>query len=57
MTDKKTKGHVEFNPSPVQVTADRPGDEEMREQLDEMIQQDGFPGSCGVIESEEKQEK
>lgn len=49
MTDRKPKGHVEFHQPAVKLVADIPGDEEMREHLDEMMQTDGYPGSCTVI--------
>lgn len=44
----KGKGHVEFRQSAVKLVADLPGDEEMREHLDEQIAKDGYPGSCGI---------
>ncbi|WP_166241304.1 hypothetical protein [Paenibacillus turpanensis] len=49
MTKPKAKGHVEFHQPVVQLAADLPQDEEMREHLDEMKANDGYPGSCGII--------
>ncbi|WP_426454464.1 hypothetical protein ACP26L_17605 [Paenibacillus sp. S-38] len=46
---KQPKGHVEFHAPVVKLTADLPGDEEMREHLEETIANDGYPGSCAVI--------
>jgi hypothetical protein len=54
MTEKKTKGHVEFRQPRVKLVADIPGDAVMREHLDEMIQNDGYPGSCSVIDTKSK---
>ncbi|WP_282937810.1 hypothetical protein [Paenibacillus sp. RC67] len=54
MTDIKPKGHVEFRQPPAKLVADRAGDEEMREHLDEMIQNDGYPGSCSVIDTQQE---
>ncbi|WP_179136254.1 hypothetical protein [Paenibacillus sp. 32352] len=51
MTDAKPKGLVEFHQPPAKLVADRAGDEEMREHLDEMIQNDGYPGSCTVVDT------
>jgi hypothetical protein len=49
MVHKSTKGHVEFRQPPAKMVADLPGDDEMREHLDDMTQNDGSPGSCAVI--------
>lgn len=57
MADNKPKGHVEFRQSPVNLAADIPGDAMMREHLDEMIQNDGYPGSCGVINPGKEKEQ
>ncbi|WP_193394434.1 hypothetical protein [Paenibacillus sp. A3] len=32
----------------VKLVAEMPGDEEMREHLEEMKRNDGYPGSCGT---------
>ncbi|CAM3037958.1 hypothetical protein PASE110613_13440 [Paenibacillus sediminis] len=48
---KPKKGHVEFRPTPVKIVADAPQDEEMREHLDELKANDGYEGSCIVINS------
>ncbi|MCZ8521827.1 MULTISPECIES: hypothetical protein [Paenibacillus] len=48
MTDHP-KGHVEFHPPAVRLAADLPGDEDMREHLEETMASDGYPGSCAVI--------
>jgi hypothetical protein len=55
MKVRKPKGHVEFKQPPVKLAADMPGDDEMREHLDEMIQNDGYQGSCTVMASQEQQ--
>ncbi|EPD92728.1 MULTISPECIES: hypothetical protein [unclassified Paenibacillus] len=55
MSDKHPKGRVEFRQPPVKLTADLPGDPEMREHLDEMRANDGYPGSCGIINPSEGQ--
>ncbi|GGG14006.1 hypothetical protein [Paenibacillus abyssi] len=57
MSDHKPKGHVEFSQSRVKLVADMPGDEELRENLDEMIHSDGYPGSCAVFNSQKKDDK
>jgi hypothetical protein len=49
--ENKRKGHVEFKQPAVKLVADLPGDEEMREHLDEQIAKDGYPGSCGIRSS------
>ncbi|MBD0381431.1 hypothetical protein [Paenibacillus sedimenti] len=56
MTDSKPKGHVEFHQPPVKLVADIPGDEIMREHLDEMMEKDGYPGSCTVINAKQNNE-
>ncbi|WP_197035473.1 hypothetical protein [Paenibacillus sp. UNC451MF] len=54
MADTKPKGHVEFRQPPAKLVADMAGDEEMREHLEEMMQNDGHPGSCSVVDTSEK---
>ncbi|MFS0839119.1 hypothetical protein [Paenibacillus sp. 1P03SA] len=54
MSDKHPKGRVEFRQPPVKLTADLPGDPEMREHLDEMRENDGYPGSCGILSTPEE---
>jgi hypothetical protein len=54
MADDKPKGHVEFRQPLVKLVADIPGDDILREHLDEMIQNDGYPGSCSVINTEKQ---
>ncbi|WP_248924680.1 hypothetical protein [Paenibacillus hamazuiensis] len=49
MTEGTKKGQVKFKQPPVKLVADMPEDEEMRGHLEEMRQNDGFPGSCGII--------
>jgi hypothetical protein len=55
MTEHKNKGHVEFRQPAVQLAADLPGDEEMREHLDEMKQNDGYPGDCLIGQTQAEQ--
>ncbi|MFC0213137.1 hypothetical protein ACFFK0_11845 [Paenibacillus chartarius] len=50
MTERKPKGLVEFRQPPAKLVADIPGDEEMREHLEETMHGDGYPGACGVID-------
>lgn len=57
MTDHRPKGHVEFRQPQAKLVADMPGDEEMREHLDEMKESDGFPGSCSVINTQQRENK
>lgn len=52
MTKSAPRGHVEFRQPPVQLAADMPEDEEMREHLEEMKASDGYPGSCGTLRTE-----
>lgn len=47
------KGHVEFRQPEVKLVAEMPGDEEMRENLEEMKLNDGYEGSCGVEEADD----
>lgn len=54
LTEKRKKGQVEFKQPPAQLVADIPGDEEMRENLDEMKRNDGHPDSCGIIQEDPK---
>lgn len=56
MTDKKPKGHVEFRQPAAKLVADMPGDDAMRESLEETMQNDGYPGSCSVIDPNHQQE-
>lgn len=48
MSNAAKRGHVEFSPPVVKLTADLPGDEPMREHLDELKMNDGFQGSCST---------
>ena len=57
MTEQKRKGHVEFRQPPVKLAADLPGDEQMREELGDMQMNDGYPGSCGVAGSEQRDQE
>jgi hypothetical protein len=57
MTENKPKGHVEFHQPPSKLIADIPGDDVMREHLDEMIQNDGYPGSCPPINTKKKDQE
>lgn len=43
------KGHVEFHQPLVKLVADLPTDDEMREHLDELKENDGYQGSCITI--------
>ncbi|MFD0696783.1 hypothetical protein ACFQZT_22210 [Paenibacillus sp. GCM10027628] len=53
MTDSKPKGHVEFHQPAVKLAADILGDAIMREHLEEMIENDGYPGSCSIINTKQ----
>ncbi len=55
--DNKPKGHVEFRQSPVKLVADLPGDEAMREHLDETMQNDGYKGSCSIIDTKSEDQE
>jgi hypothetical protein len=55
IADHKPKGHVEFRQSPAKLVAELPDDGEMRENLDEMMQNDGYTGSCAVINTEQEE--
>lgn len=55
MTDRQPKGHVEFRQPAAKLVADAPGDEQMRENLDEMRMNDGFPGSCGIAQGSKQE--
>ncbi|WP_175532530.1 hypothetical protein [Paenibacillus sp. yr247] len=57
MTNNKPKGHVEFRQPAAKLVADIPGDEVMRAHLDEMIQNDGYPGSCSIIDTKNKDQE
>jgi hypothetical protein len=57
MTDDKPKGHVEFRQPPAKLVADIPGDDVMREHLDEMMKNDGYPGSCSTINPKTKDQE
>ncbi|MFC6228876.1 hypothetical protein ACFQI7_13760 [Paenibacillus allorhizosphaerae] len=54
MTKQKRKGHVEFRQPPVKLVADIPGDATMRENIEDMQMSDGYPGSCGIVGSEQR---
>lgn len=54
---QKKRGQVKFNPPAAQLSAELPGDEEMREQLEEMKMNDGFEGSCGLKPQNERTTK
>jgi hypothetical protein len=47
-------GRVEFHQPPVKLVADLPSDEEMREHLDEWMENDGHPGSCTILNDRSK---
>lgn len=49
MENHTGKGHVEFSQSGAKLTAEMPGDEEMREHLKEWKENDGFKGSCVIV--------
>lgn len=55
MTEHKNKGHVEFRQPAVKLVADLPGDEDMREHLDEMKRNDGNPGDCPTVPTQAEQ--
>lgn len=57
MTERKLKGHVEFSQTQAKLVADLPGDDEMREHLDETKENDGFSGSCPVINTEQQENR
>lgn len=46
MSNTGKRGHVEFHPPAVKLTAELPGDENMRKHLDELKANDGYQGSC-----------
>ncbi|MCK8490155.1 hypothetical protein M0651_23615 [Paenibacillus sp. MBLB2552] len=48
MSSTGQRGHVEFHPPAVKLTADLPGDEQMREHLNELKMNEGFQGSCST---------
>ncbi|WP_158453679.1 hypothetical protein [Paenibacillus beijingensis] len=48
-TEQRGKSETAGAQQEVKVVAEMPGDSEMREQLDEMQANDGFPGSCGGL--------
>jgi hypothetical protein len=50
LTDKPLKGKIQRKPpvQQVKLVAEMPQDEEMRENLQNMKENDGFPGSCGI---------
>ncbi len=50
MTNEHRNGHVEFHAPAVQLTAEMPEDERIREQLPAMKATDGYEGSCGAQE-------
>lgn len=52
MTESKPKGFVQFREPAAKLTADLPGDEEMREHLEETMQNDGYPGGCAVVSTD-----
>ncbi|MEG6589708.1 hypothetical protein [Paenibacillus barengoltzii] len=49
MSKAGKRGHVEFRPPMIQLAADLPGDEDMREHLNDLKMNDGFQGSCGPL--------
>lgn len=52
--EQKKKGQVQFNPPAVQLTAQLPEDEAMRDELHKMKLSDGFEESCGPEEAKQK---
>jgi hypothetical protein len=54
LTENTKKGRVEFQQPPVKLVAEMPGDEEMRQDLDEMKMNDGYQGSCRINNSEKE---
>lgn len=52
MTDRRKQsdrqGDVRINAPKVKLVAEMPEDGEIREQLEERKQTDGYPGSCGL---------
>ncbi|MBP1156411.1 hypothetical protein ACVLD2_002880 [Paenibacillus sp. PvR052] len=54
MGNPPRRGHVEFRSTPAKLVADMPEDENMREQLDEMKENDNYQGSCGIISNKKK---
>lgn len=51
------RGLVEFHPPLVKVTAELPGDENLRDHLDELKENDGYQGSCITVSSESLNER
>jgi len=49
MPKQNRKGHVEFRQPAAKLTAEMPEDDAVREQLEELTQQDGFSGGCAVL--------
>ncbi|MFE5317448.1 hypothetical protein ACFQ88_01950 [Paenibacillus sp. NPDC056579] len=49
MPKAKRKGLVEFHQPAAKLVADIPEDEAVREQLQNQVQDDGYPGSCTVL--------
>jgi hypothetical protein len=54
LTEQKRKGHVEFRQPLVKLVADIPGDAKVREKLEDMQMSDGYPGSCGIVGSDQR---
>lgn len=54
MTERHPKGHVEFRQPPAKLVASAPGDEEMQEHLEEMMEEDGYPGSCTIVDTDRR---
>lgn len=49
MTNEKFENHEDTEPTQkVKIVAELPGDKEMQDKLQDMKENDGYPGSCGI---------
>jgi hypothetical protein len=49
MAEKQGEHKEKPEPAPkVKIVAEMPGDREMQDNLQEMKENDGYPGSCGI---------
>ncbi|WP_165842294.1 hypothetical protein [Paenibacillus xerothermodurans] len=51
MQQGRNKGHVEFKQPLAQVVANRPEDDKLRKQIDELKANDGYEQSCGIVDN------
>lgn len=45
---------MEFRQPLVKLVADIPGDAKVREKLEDMQMSDGYTGSCGIVDSDQR---